>query len=327
LDVDEVDVAVVVVVRDRLFSLAMVYHSVLFTVRRAALSSFAASTIYTNNDRTHGRQTSLLSLIRAYAVYTLCSVPFIVDNSSQIFKLLRTVPVASHITDALVRVTFFDQFVGGDSALQTLPLLRQLRSQNNGALLAFSVESDESDRSPNRPYKRIVNEIIHCIDVAADFEDTLAGTRKTWVALKMTALLPDPNALVALSAHIIDSRPTISNDIAFPGRPAPHDLDVLSSPRLPETNNVPQYLPALTQADITALRELHADLVNICTRAQKRGVRLVVDAEYSWYQPAIDSFTYSLMRQFNKLPSDSDQGRGHVFQPLVYTTFQAYLKS
>ncbi|KAJ7892071.1 hypothetical protein B0H14DRAFT_3428161 [Mycena olivaceomarginata] len=50
----------------------------------------------------------------------------------------------------------------------------------------------------------------------------------------------------------------------------------------------------------------------ICTRAQVRGVRIILDAEYSWYQPAL-----ALMRRFNAL---------HPHRPRVYTTFQAYLR-
>jgi proline dehydrogenase len=53
--------------------------------------------------------TSLATLVRTYAVYTLCSVPLLVDNSPEIFSVLRSIPGASHILDALVRATFFAQ--------------------------------------------------------------------------------------------------------------------------------------------------------------------------------------------------------------------------
>jgi proline dehydrogenase len=36
----------------------------------------------------------------------------------------------------------------------------------------------------------------------------------------------------------------------------------------------------LTSADITALKELYEDLFRICTRAQERGVKIIIDAEY-----------------------------------------------
>jgi len=42
---------------------------------------------------------------------------------------------------------------------------------------------------------------------------------------------------------------------------------------------------------------------------------------FSWYQPAIDAVALALMREFNKLTDPQ-----HPVQPLVYTTYQAYLR-
>ena len=53
--------------------------------------------------------TSLAALVRAYAVYTLCSIPLLVDNSPEIFSVSRSIPGASHILDIFVRATFFAQ--------------------------------------------------------------------------------------------------------------------------------------------------------------------------------------------------------------------------
>lgn len=47
----------------------------------------------------------------------------------------------------------------------------------------------------------------------------------------------------------------------------------------------------------------------------------------SWYQPALDALTLALMRQFNTLPSDfQDSQPTSSPQPLVYATYQAYLR-
>jgi proline dehydrogenase len=51
-------------------------------------------------------------------------------------------------------------------------------------------------------------------------------------------------------------------------------------------------------------------------QGQKFGVRVIVDAEQSWYQPAIDVYTEELMREFNA-------GRG---PPIVCASFPAYLR-
>uniref|UniRef100_D8PUW4 Proline dehydrogenase n=1 Tax=Schizophyllum commune (strain H4-8 / FGSC 9210) TaxID=578458 RepID=D8PUW4_SCHCM len=277
----------------------------------------------------------LSAYVRTYIVYSLCSVPFVVDASPKLLSWLTAVPGVRTVTEAAVRATFFNQFVGGDTAEACVPLLRRLRARNMGALFAYSVEVDEgtamgAGHDPaNSPHARIVNEMVHSIDVAADFEDELAppGTpptaRKTWVAVKLTALLPDAHALWNLSAHILEARkgyrdppgrPRLA-DVEFPGAPHDNDLDVVLKSK-------GESIPApLTQADAAALAQLYSDLCRICTRARERGVRIIIDAEYSWYQPAIDALTHALSRKFNVLEDDPTK-----VQPLVYGTYQAYLR-
>lgn len=79
----------------------------------------------------------------------------------------------------------------------------------------------------------------------------------------------------------------------------------------------------LTAQDIADLKDLHSDLNAICQHAQERGVKLIIDAEYSWYQPAIDAFALALMAKYNR-PSASSTSPS--VQPLVYNTYQAYLR-
>ena len=89
--------------------------------------------------------------------------------------------------------------MGADTAEEALPLLEQLRAQNTGCLFAYSVEVDENEaagkgkeqaKNQSPVYKQIVREMIHSIDVAADFEDRHLPVgsntgRKTWVAVKL----------------------------------------------------------------------------------------------------------------------------------------------
>jgi proline dehydrogenase len=113
------------------------------------------------------------------------------------------IPGVKQITESIIRSTFFAQFVGGDNAEDTIPLLMQLRQDNKGVLLAYSVEVDqrEAERDAQKEvshdspvsavYQSHVEETLRAIGIAADFEDRRgtvphSGTgRKTWVAVKL----------------------------------------------------------------------------------------------------------------------------------------------
>ncbi|KAI0369891.1 FAD-linked oxidoreductase [Pilatotrama ljubarskyi] len=270
--------------------------------------------------------TPLSALVRTYIVYSVCSIPSLVDLAPTLLSTLLAVPGLKQITETVVRYTFFNQFVGGDSAEEAIPVLEQLRSENKGVLFVYSVEVDEDVPGSTKPqslsaHKQIVEETLHCLDVAADFEDKHAtgdGGKGTWLAIKLSAMVPDAEALRRLSKYLVDTRPPTNPRIAFPGCPKSTDLNVLSA-RDPTGT--------LTEADIAALRELREDLAAICERARARGIRIA---------PAIDAFTLDMMRKFNKLPSPPKRSwfgsqknaeTGLVgTQPLIYNTFQAYLR-
>ncbi|KAG8949620.1 hypothetical protein FRC04_008366 [Tulasnella sp. 424] len=252
-----------------------------------------------------------------------------------------SIPGLKQISEFMIRYTFFDQFVGGETAEDVVPLLNELRAQNKGAIFAYSVEVDEKgstsgNQSQSPQYRKNVDEMIHSIDVAAEFDDKhsldsrSARGRKTWVALKLSALVPSATTLLHFSEHLIATRPK-DNLVHYPGTPSPTDLDILAPAAVR-----PEGSP-LTDEDVTALRELKDNLERICAKAKEKNVTIIVDSEYTWYQPAIDAFQLSLMMQFNRpspVKQQSLRSRSSVttasspssFQPLIYGTYQAYLR-
>lgn len=73
-----------------------------------ASSVILASTIYADSDELTPNPT-MGSLFRTYLVYSLCSIPSLVDASPKLLSAMSSVPVLKQITEAFVRVTFFDQ--------------------------------------------------------------------------------------------------------------------------------------------------------------------------------------------------------------------------
>lgn len=71
----------------------------------------------------------------------------------------------------------------------------------------------------------------------------------------------------------------------------------------------------LTPQEEKDLEVAHQRLQKIVQKAQEANVPLVIDAEETWIQPAIDYFTYSAL--ISHTTADS---------PLIYGTIQAYLK-
>ncbi|KAF9235880.1 FAD-linked oxidoreductase [Melanogaster broomeanus] len=273
---------------------------------------------------------SLLPLFRTYFVYGLISVPTLVDHAQDIFDVLLNVPLLASLVESVVRRTFFDHFVGG----------------HKGVLLVYSVEVNESavgtehhdgervNDSGQPVHKWIIDEVIKSIDVAANFEDekgSAAGGmmgRRSCVAVKLTALLPNVQTLHNFSLHLTRTRPALNPPVPFPGTPTSSDLAVLDT-------SIPEESP-LTVEDVRDLKDLYNDLNKICTRAKERGIRVIFDAEYSWYQPAIDAFGHALMERYNQLPAEqgwttrwmpgSNPAQEMQVQPVVYVTYQAYLR-
>lgn len=71
--------------------------------------------------------------------------------------------------------------------------------------------------------------------------------------------------------------------------------------------------PNLHESDGESLYYLHQNLRSLCSLARDQGIRLVFDAEQSWYQPCLDRLVSLLAREYNA---------GQRL-PVVYNTYQA----
>lgn len=49
------------------------------------------------------------TLLRTWVVFSMCSIPALVDHSPRILEVLGKVPVVSKVAEMVVRRTFFDQ--------------------------------------------------------------------------------------------------------------------------------------------------------------------------------------------------------------------------
>lgn len=67
------------------------------------------STVRDANRPPDRKPVPLPTLLRSYIVYTMCSVPALVDWSPTVLSILMTIPIVRDVTEAIVRLTFFAQ--------------------------------------------------------------------------------------------------------------------------------------------------------------------------------------------------------------------------
>lgn len=79
-------------------------------------------------------------------------------------------------------------------------------------------------------------------------------------------------------------------------------------------NTGPFARAALDQEELELLDNMIGRVNTLAQAASESGVRIMIDAEHSYFQPAIDSVVTELQRKFNKT------------EPRVYNTYQCYLK-
>lgn len=82
-----------------------------------------------------------------------------------------------------------------------------------------------------------------------------------------------------------------------------------------QTGNMEQIVPILSEEGQDELRKMLHRTDTIVKHAVDAGVRVMIDAEQSYFQPAIRRITMELMRKYNKERN------------VVFNTYQCYLKS
>ncbi|KAM7034034.1 proline dehydrogenase 1, mitochondrial isoform 2-T2 [Acridotheres tristis] len=98
---------------------------------------------------------------------------------------------------------------------------------------------------------------------------------------------------------LFDSRIKLSRPLLIPNR---------------KTGQLEPLLSHFSEEEELQMKRVLQRMDILAKRAMEKGVRLMVDAEQSYFQPAISHLTVETQRRFNKS------------QPIIYNTYQCYLK-
>jgi proline dehydrogenase len=283
------------------------------------------------NSRIAVRDKPTASLILSFAIYKACSVKWLVDMAPSIISYAS----AMHLTKPLnfiIRHTVFDQFLGGESSDDCKNTMVRLNNHGIGVILALSVETDvaevqEIDKSHfskevNQKADQIMNATKQCVMSAS----TQPGS---FIALKISALT-SPLLLQKVTSILSQLYESFDQHASAQAMSQSQLCHVVAQHRglINVEENVPEIVHNHNEIDIVEFKHsllLHRPVVmnllsgvlseqdrqdwlqmlcrlnEICSLARSCGVKVLIDAEQSYLQLAIDQAAQVMEQQHNQL--------------------------
>lgn len=236
---------------------------------------------------------SAAQLLNILLVSKMCSYGWFVKNCNDLLnKSIKFLGV--NTTVFYVEIFGAKVFSAGDNETSLMNTLNFLRLQGQGAIIDYCAEGESSDES------LIQNEegFKQSIRIASQASDNS-------IAIKCTGLV-NSNLLSTLHAIQLQLE-SGKDDSKFLNR---YKYSIF----LPDSPFYYQNLDYLTPTDKQQVKEFIARVRRVIEYGIDNGVLVMIDAEQTYYQAAIDSLTIALQCEYN------------LRHAWVMNTFQTYLK-
>ncbi|XP_077215356.1 methylenetetrahydrofolate reductase family protein [Tasmannia lanceolata] len=201
---------------------------------------------------------------------------------------------------SILKRTAYEHFCAGEGLEEAGRNLQRLWEEGLSGILDYGLEDAENNEDCDRNLEGFLKTV--------QMNSMLPPSSVSFACVKISAICP-----ISLLERISDLIRWEQKDPSF-NLPWKHNsFPVLSnSSPLYHTQSEPD---PLSQTEEQDLQLAHQRLFKLCEKCLQHILPLLVDAEYTSIQPAIDYFTYSAALHYNK---DDN--------PIVYGTIQAYLK-
>ncbi|GAA5874776.1 hypothetical protein JCM3774_003434 [Rhodotorula dairenensis] len=267
----------------------------------------------------HLTSAALSDLVRQWVVYAVSEQSLLVSAAPWIVEKLQwandNVPLIGPAVWTVfafgMENTFYRVFVGGETVPGCAETVRTYADRGVGVMLNYSAEPALGTvRTQTGVDDVAMKEITGAIGEAARLTPPPSSAvdspvKPAIVAIKLSGLLHDASILARASLAL-----TSSTTVARGGRLPLH----IPFPDSPE----------LSPEDSELLDKLYEGLRGVAAQAREHRVRLLLDAEQSWFQPAIDRFADILSEEFNRV--DPTAASSTPAAPIVYNTYQCYLR-
>ncbi|XP_037610574.1 hydroxyproline dehydrogenase [Sebastes umbrosus] len=227
-------------------------------------------------------------LLRALGIFRLCSFPMLVNNSGKLMSVARTL-LGRRGFSLLLRPTVYAQFVAGENESEISQSMEKMSLLGLRPMLAVPIEEDLGESTGEKRYDDNMKAMLECVRIS----HSNAWSKDPMMQLKVTALL-SPELCVKLTTLIAQQ---------------PYDLNLLVRAMDGEPINFPGLDESEAAHFLCSLRRL-----NKIAEASVNKVRVLVDAEYTYMNPALTLVTMAMMKKFNKDGA------------WIWNTYQCYLK-
>ncbi|XP_031493482.1 proline dehydrogenase 1, mitochondrial-like isoform X1 [Nymphaea colorata] len=232
----------------------------------------------------------------AFNLYLASCGPLVDVGSWLMASPLMRIPVVRRA----VKVTVYEHFCAGEGVEEAGKTLRRMWDRGLRGILDYGLEDAEG----NEDCDRNLEEFLQTVEMTP----SLPPSSVSFACVKVTAICP-----IRLLERVSD---LLRWQHRHPSFHLPWKVDCMpiltdSSP-LYHTRSAP---PPLSDKEEADLQLAHKRLEKLASKCSELYLPLLVDAEYTSVQPAIDYFTYSASISFNKRDV-----------PIVFGTIQAYLK-
>lgn len=240
-------------------------------------------------------------LLHSAATLNVAAIEPMVDLSLWVMNSrLMEVPLFKSAVMGTIKYTAYDHFVAGSDTVETGKTVRKLWDSGVRGMLDYGLEHAVDNESCNIAEKQLIK--------TAESTQSLPASSVGFVAVKVTALCP-----VYLLRRLSDLLRWEHNNSSFK-LPWKQQTLPMFSEISPFYHTLQQPAP-LNAEEEHDLELAHQRLITVCEKAFEGNVRIVIDAEDTSIQPAIDYMTYWASIKYN------DKQR-----PMVYGTIQAYTK-
>ncbi|XP_072736505.1 proline dehydrogenase 1, mitochondrial isoform X2 [Ciconia boyciana] len=148
---------------------------------------------------------------------------------------------------------------------------------------------------------------LRCIDASS------GSSEDGFSAIKLTAL-GRPQFLLQFSEVLVKWRRFFHQMAAEQGQAGRAALEMKLEAEKLQTGQLEPLLSRFTEEEDLQMKRMLQRMDVLAKRATEKGVRLMVDAEQSYFQPAISRLTLEMQRRFNR------------DRAIIFNTYQCYLK-